>query len=91
MRGWRTTVTMSNDRSRYSRGPWLAVTRSLTDGSYALQWYWSDGAGGARYNPPLPGHRYQRRKDAERAKRQLVSCGEPVAWVEWPSQKGATR
>lgn len=75
-------------RQRYTRGPWLAVTRSTSSGTYALQWYWTDGRGGARYNPPIPGIVRARRKDAERVKRELLATGARGQWVEWP--RGST-
>lgn len=80
-----TTVYFDNPRTRYCRGPWLAITRSTSDGSYRLQWYWTDGHGSARYNPALPGLVFIRRKRAEAAKREIVARGEPVQWIDWPA------
>jgi hypothetical protein len=74
-------------RARYSRGPWLAVTRSTSRGHYFLQWYWGDGCGSHRYNPPIPGVSFARRKDAEAEKRKRIEAGEHGEWIEWPGTR----
>lgn len=78
-----TTITFSGG---YTRGPWLAVTRNRMRKDYALQWYWTNGAGGARYNPPLS-QRFATKRAAEAFKRAMLAQGAIGRWEEWPPAK----
>lgn len=65
-----TTVRFSGG---YDRGPHIAVTRRHREPfDWLLQPCWSNGHGGHKYDPPLPGHSYKTRKEAEAAKRMLA-------------------
>lgn len=67
-----TTVTFSGG---YTRGPWLASTlvrHTVTGERYwTIQRYWTNGAGSARYEKPLPGYRFKTKREAEEARKNI--------------------
>lgn len=71
-----TTITVSG---LYTRGPFLAPTfcRHTVTGEWEwrLQWYYTDGRGGRRFSPSIPGHAYRTKKAAAEAKRKLLAEG----------------
>ena len=57
----------------YNRSRGLEVTRRYREPfDWILQWYWTNGCGGRKYDPALPGHTYKTRKEAEAAKRAIL-------------------
>lgn len=58
--------------SGYNRSRGLAVTRRNKEPfDWGLQWYWTNGRGGRKYDPSLPG-RYKTKRDAVAARRKIL-------------------
>lgn len=64
----RTTVTVGG--SYQGRRKHLTIWKSTSDGHWVLQWAYPTEHG-YRYDPPLDGKKYARRKDAEADKRRI--------------------